>query len=308
MKIHRFHAAGRVRLGILHQGLLRDAADLFVRAGETPPEVVLAADTRTLAAAADTVTVGLAEHLATKDLRLPTAPDGVTTFDPANSATVCILAPVPDPGKIICVGLNYRAHALEQGKQPPASPMLFGKFANAVAGPYDDIAIPDGLTTKVDYEAELGVVIGRGGRRISAADAMDHVLGYVAVHDVSARDLQKSDGQWLRAKGFDGFAPMGPCLVTADEIPDPQNLRLSTRLNGRTMQDSTTADMIFTVAELIAFISQGITLAPGDIISTGTPQGVGAHRTPPVFIQPGDVVEVEVEGVGTLRNRFVAEI
>lgn len=302
MKIYRFEAAGAVRLGIESGGLLHDAASLYARAGENTPDVVRAADLKSIAAAPEVFTVFLSEAL--KNARdLPAAADGRTAFDPAQ---VRLLAPVPNPGKVICIGLNYMEHAREQGKEPPPRPMLFAKFANAVCATGDRVVIPP-ITRKVDYEGELAVVIGRGGRRIPRDEARSHVFGYMAAHDVSARDLQKSDGQWLRAKGLDNFLPTGPCLVTPDSLPDPQALRIRSRLNGQIMQDSSTADMIFPVDELIAFISQGITLEPGDIISTGTPQGVGAHRTPPVFLKEGDVVEVEIDGIGMIRNEFAVE-
>ncbi len=302
MKIYRFEAAGAVRLGVESGGLLYDAVALYNRSGEPAPDIVAAADLKTICAAPDVFTVLLSEYLKrAKDLPAPA--DGETAFDPAK---VRLLAPIPNPNKVICVGLNYLEHAREQGKEPPPSPMLFAKFSNTVCATGDRVTIPP-ITRKVDYEGELAVVISKGGRRIPREEAMRHVFGYMAAHDVSARDLQKSDGQWLRAKGLDNFLPTGPCIVTPDSIPDPQTLSIETRLNGQVMQSSNTSDMIFGVAELISFISQGITLEPGDIISTGTPQGVGAHRTPPVFLKNGDVVEVEIGGIGIIRNEFIEE-
>ncbi len=228
-----------------------------------------------------------------------------------------------EPGKIVCVGHNYAGHVREQGLPLPTRPMLFAKFANAVVGDGEPVIHPS-TTHALDLEAELAVVIGQRARRVAAVDALAHVAGYAAANDVSARDLQGSrpalredergDGQWLRAKGSDTFLPLGPCLVTADELPDPGNLAVrgyhtpaSGPEAGREVrvQDGRTSDMVFSVAELIAFISASITLQPGDVIVTGTPSGVGVFRDPPVFLAPGDVVRVEVEGIGSLTNPIV---
>ena len=221
-----------------------------------------------------------------------------------------LLAPF-DPPVILGIGLNYRAHALEQGKEPPQRPMLFMKNPAAACGPADDIRVPKVCQSpeQVDFECELAVVIGKPCRDVNLGNAMEFVLGYAAANDVSARWWQKhgGGGQFNRGKSFDTFCPFGPCVVTTDEIPDPGRLRLRTRLNGRVMQDSTTADLIFSVPELIVFLSQGTTLLPGTLILTGTPSGVGFARTPPVYMKDGDVVEVEVEGIGALRNRVVYE-
>jgi 2-keto-4-pentenoate hydratase/2-oxohepta-3-ene-1,7-dioic acid hydratase in catechol pathway len=221
---------------------------------------------------------------------------------------VRLLAPVPAPQKVICVGLNYADHARETGKEAPPEPVIFNKFATAVSAHNETIVLPK-LSREVDYEAELVAVIGRGGRHICREKALDHVAGYCCGHDVSARDwqLRKPGGQWLLGKSFDGFAPFGPELVTSDEVGDAGKLRIQLRINGRTMQDSTTAQLIFSVAELVAYLSGVCTLAPGDVIFTGTPPGVGAARKPPVFMQPGDSVEVEIERIGILRNHVVAE-
>jgi 2-keto-4-pentenoate hydratase/2-oxohepta-3-ene-1,7-dioic acid hydratase in catechol pathway len=220
---------------------------------------------------------------------------------------VVLLAPVVAPSKILCVGLNYADHARESGQQPPPEPVLFCKLATAWNVPGAAVVLP-AVSEQVDYEAELVVVIGRGGRNIARSSALDHVAGYCAGNDVSARDwqLKKPGGQWLLGKSFDGFAPFGPFLVTADEVGDPHALRVQLRLNGTTMQDSTTAQLIFKIDELVAYISQVCTLEPGDVIFTGTPPGVGAARKPPVFLKPGDVCEVEIERLGLLRNSFVA--
>jgi acylpyruvate hydrolase len=209
--------------------------------------------------------------------------------------------PVTDPQKIICLGLNYRDHATEAGLQEPSAPMFFAKFPNSLAGPTATI-VPPATTTKVDYEAELAVVIGRRGRDIQPASALDHVAGAMALNDVSARDLQMADQLWTGGKAIDTFAPCGPTLVTSDELGDLDALGLRTRVNGNLVQDGNTASMIFGVAETISFLSQIMTLEVGDIIATGTPAGVGASRTPPLFLEPGDIVEVEVDRIGTLRN------
>jgi 2-keto-4-pentenoate hydratase/2-oxohepta-3-ene-1,7-dioic acid hydratase in catechol pathway len=212
--------------------------------------------------------------------------------------------PIPDPDKIICLGLNYRSHAEEAGFAIPTVPILFAKYRNALNGPTSSIILPD-MSKEIDYEAELAVVIGKPCKDITAAQALEeHVAGYMAFNDVSARDLQMRTGQWLSGKTLDTFAPCGPALVI-DEINDPQNLNISTRLNQQTLQQSNTCNMIFSVAETISYISQLMTLEPGDIIATGTPEGVGFKRNPPIFLQDGDVVEVEVEGIGTLRNPVV---
>ena len=219
---------------------------------------------------------------------------------------VQLLPPVPDPEKIICIGLNYRDHARETGMEIPKYPVFFAKYRNALAGPYDPIVLPR-VSNRVDYEAELAVVMGKPGRHIPEEHALEYVAGYMALDDVSARDFQRRTGQWIQGKTFDTFAPCGPFLVTSEEVPDPHALAIRLRLNGQLMQDSSTRELIFTIPQLIAYISDIVSFAPGDIISTGTPPGVGFARKPPVFLKAGDVVEVEVDQVGTLRNPVVAE-
>lgn len=221
---------------------------------------------------------------------------------------VKLLAPIPRPQKVICIGLNYADHARETGKQPPDEPVFFSKFASSVTGHDWPIVLPR-VSQKVDYEAELVVVIGRGGRHILEPDARSHIAGYACGHDVSARDWQtgKPGGQWLLGKSFDTFAPFGPELVTPDEVGEPGKLKIQLRLNGQIMQDSSTAELIFSVDALIAYVSTVCTLYPGDVIFTGTPAGVGVARKPPVYLKPGDLVEVEIEKVGLLRNRVIAE-
>lgn len=214
------------------------------------------------------------------------------------------MLPIERPQKIICIGLNYRDHAEEQGTELPERPLLFAKWPNTLIGPGEPIVIPP-ITKKVDYEAELGVVIGARVSRVSVENALEAVAGYVCVNDVSGRDLQFSDGQWVRGKSLDTFCPVGPSLVPAAEIPDPQTLGIRAILNGEVMQDSSTANMVFGVAEVIAFVSQAITLEPGDLIATGTPAGVGIFRDPPVLLQPGDEITIEIDGIGALTNPVV---
>jgi 2-keto-4-pentenoate hydratase/2-oxohepta-3-ene-1,7-dioic acid hydratase in catechol pathway len=248
------------------------------------------------------------ELLAGGDAMLARAAQAIGRGTPVPRTAVKLLAPVPMPQKVICVGLNYADHARETGKELPSEPVIFNKFVTAVCADGDPIVLPK-LSREVDFEAELVAVIGRGGRHISRASALAHVAGYCCGHDVSARDwqLRKPGGQWLLGKSFDTFAPFGPELVTADEVGSAHNLRIQLRINGRTMQDSTTAQLIFSVAELVAHVSGVCTLSPGDVIFTGTPPGVGVARKPPVFLQPGDSVEVEIERIGILRNRVAAE-
>jgi 2-keto-4-pentenoate hydratase/2-oxohepta-3-ene-1,7-dioic acid hydratase in catechol pathway len=220
-----------------------------------------------------------------------------------------LLAPLV-PTDLLCIGLNYREHAKESNSEVPDNPMLFIKASNALNHPGDPIPVPK-RTSEVDYEAELAVVIGRTAKHVSRADALNYVLGYTCANDVSARDWQRQKklggGQFARGKSFDGFCPIGPCLVTADEIPDPNALRLKTILNGQVMQDHTTGDMIFDVPALIESLSSTMTLRAGSIILTGTPQGVGFARTPPVWMKAGDTVVVEIEKIGRLENPVTAE-
>lgn len=278
MRIARFEHRGREGWGLVHRegvveatslGLPADFGDLL----REEPEVLLR-DARK---------------------RLDSARPGLPLRE------VRLLAPVR-PSKIVCVGLNYTDHAAEIGAKIPKEPLLFAKFPSAVAGPGDDILRPP-FVEKLDYEAELGVVIGRRTRDVEPGRAAERILGYVAVNDLSARDLQMREGQWTRAKSLDTFCPVGPWVVTRDEIPDPHRLRIGARVNGEVRQDSSTARMVFKLPDLIAHISRAITLEPGDLIATGTPAGVGMARKPPLFLREGDLVEVEIESVGVLRNR-----
>ena len=252
----------------------------------------------------DTVSVirGGAQALTDVDAWCARAPAGAAV--PLSS--VRLLAPIPRPPKLICVGLNYRDHAEETKMEIPKVPTIFCKFPTAVIGPGDGIVLPKS-STRPDYEAEFAFVIGRGGRHIDAAAWREHVFGYTIVNDVSARDYQMATTQWLMGKTFDTFAPMGPCLATADEIADPHELDISLTLNGQVMQNSNTRNLIFRIPELVAFLSSVFTLEPGDVVSTGTPGGVGFARKPPVYLKPGDQVVIRVEGLGELRNPVAAE-
>jgi 2-keto-4-pentenoate hydratase/2-oxohepta-3-ene-1,7-dioic acid hydratase in catechol pathway len=227
--------------------------------------------------------------------------DAVTLPAPAT-----LLPPIPDPPKIVCLGLNYRDHAAEGGVPVPKDPVLFSKYATALIGNGDAIVLP-AVSREVDYEAELVFVVGRAGRHVAEKDGLGYVAGYTVGHDVSARDwqLRKDGKQWMVGKTFDTFAPTGPHFVTADEVPDPHALGIRLRLNGTTMQDSNTVRMIFPVAAVVAYLSTVFTLQPGDLVFTGTPPGVGMARKPPVFLKGGDVAEVEIDRLGTLRNPVV---
>jgi acylpyruvate hydrolase len=220
-------------------------------------------------------------------------------------ASLRLAAPVPDPQKIICLGLNYRDHAAESGQDPPTAPLWFAKFANSLAGSREDVVLPAAHPDYVDYEAELAVVIGRAAHLVSAADALAYVAGAMPFNDVSARDLQLQNQLWTSGKAIDTFAPCGPALVTLDEIPDIQDLGVRARVNGELLQDGSTREQIFGVAQAVSWLSRTMTLLPGDIVATGTPAGVGASRGR--FLRAGDVVEVELEGVGTLSNQVVDE-
>jgi 2-keto-4-pentenoate hydratase/2-oxohepta-3-ene-1,7-dioic acid hydratase in catechol pathway len=215
-----------------------------------------------------------------------------------------LLAPVPRPGKLICIGLNYRDHALESNMKIPEHPVVFSKFTTSVIAPGEPVVLPS-TSHQVDYEAELAVVIGRRAKSVKANEALEYVLGYTIVNDVSARDFQFADGQWQRGKSCDTFCPMGPAIVTTDDVPDPHKLSIKLQLNEQTMQDSNTDQLIFGVPQLIEFLSETITLEPGDVIATGTPAGVGFARKPPVFLKPGDVMQVEIEKLCALRSPVI---
>jgi 2-keto-4-pentenoate hydratase/2-oxohepta-3-ene-1,7-dioic acid hydratase in catechol pathway len=224
-----------------------------------------------------------------------------------NLAQVKLLAPIANPSKVVAIGLNYMDHCREQKVEPPKAPLIFAKFPSAIIGPGEAIRWNPALTGQVDYEAELAVVMGQTARNVSEAEALDYVAGYTICHDVSARDLQFSDSQWVRGKSLDTFCPLGPYLVTRDEIPDPHTLAIRCTINETVLQDSNTQEMIFRIPYLIAYISRAFTLLPGDIITTGTPDGVGVFRSPKIFLKDGDIATIEVEGLGQLVNVCIEE-
>lgn len=228
--------------------------------------------------------------------------------DAVAESDVKLLAPIRNPSKVIAIGLNYMDHVRESGGQVPSLATMFCKYPSSIIGPGEAIRWDPSLTQKVDFEAELALVIGKRASKVREEDAYDYILGYLNCHDVSARDLQLEKGdQWIMGKSLDTFCPLGPYLVTKDEIPDPHNLSIKCLVNGEALQDSSTKELIFKIPYLIAYLSRGITLEPGDVITTGTPDGVGAFRKPPIFLKDGDVVTVEVEGLGQLTNPCVEE-
>lgn len=281
MRFATFEAGGPPTLGVLHAGRWIEP----IPPGAGRPTTMLE-----LAGSADTWRSYL------EDLAEIATPNG------ALLASVRLLAPLMNPGKIVAIGLNYRDHAAESQVAVPEEPLVFTKFGSSIVGPGVPITWDPELTQAVDYEAELAVVIGRRARNVSPEHALSHVFGYTCLNDVSARDLQFGDGQWVRGKSLDSFCPIGPVIVTADEIGDPQDLRIGCRIGDETMQDATTGDMIFGVAELIARLSRSFTLEPGDIIATGTPPGVGYFREPKRLLRGGDTVTVWVDGIGELTN------
>jgi 2-keto-4-pentenoate hydratase/2-oxohepta-3-ene-1,7-dioic acid hydratase in catechol pathway len=280
MRLLAFSLAGTRRLGVESDGAIHDVSPVF---GVSDVGDFLSRG------------LGIGDI---EDLRVASKP-----IDPAE---VVVHAPITRPGKIICVGLNYHDHCREQSIDPPPYPMLFSKFANAVADPGASILRPV-ATEMLDLECELAVVIGRRASRIGREEAMTAIFGYTILNDITMRDLQREDRQWLRAKGSDGFAPMGPVVLTADEIADPQALRLRSSVNGETWQDSTTAEMVFDVATVVAFASRTITLEPGDVIATGTPAGVGHYQDPPRYLAGGDRLRCEIDGIGVLDNAVLDE-
>lgn len=245
-------------------------------------------------------------ELLARGLSAADAADAASRSAAIDSSEATLHAPIRRPGKIICVGLNYHDHCREQSVEPPTYPMLFSKFANAVADPGMPVTRPV-ATERLDLECELAVVIGRRASRIGPDEAPAAIFGYTVLNDVTMRDLQREDRQWLRAKGSDGFAPMGPAVVTVDEIADPQALRMRSSVNDETWQDSTTAEMVFDVFTIVAFASRTITLEPGDVIATGTPAGVGHYQQPPRYLAGGDVMRCEIEGIGAIENPVVDE-
>ncbi len=284
MRLVTFEADGKIRPGVLNEA--DGIFDLSTEGFRSVLEVIEAAS---------------AQHVSLEKFASDPAIDSAYTL-----GTVKLLAPIPRPRKLICVGLNYRDHALETGSEIPSVPTIFNKFATAVIAPGDEIILPK-VSKSPDYEAEFAFVIGRGGRRIKADDWRDHVFGYTIVNDVSARDYQRATTQWLMGKTFDTFAPMGPWIMTADAIADPHDVDVRLEINGEVLQNSNTRELIFKIPQLIEFLSSVFTLEPGDIVSTGTPSGVGVARKPPRFLQPGDDVVVKIPAIGELRNSVVAE-
>ncbi len=288
MRILCFHAPDGVRLGVATDAGVVDVTATAEAAGLPAPRT-----TRELIAAGPAGLDQLARVLDSTD-------------EAVAVESLTLAPPVPDPDKVICVGANYRKHSEEAGLPVPEQPIYFAKYRNSLAGNGQDVAIP-AATQKVDYEVELVAVIGRPARRVGVADALDHVFGYATGNDLSARDLQMRSTQWMYGKAIDGFAPLGPYLVTADEVPDPQDLGLRTWVNGDLRQDSTTKDMVFSVAELVSDLSQVMTLEPGDLVYTGTPEGVVLGMPDQVWLQPGDEVACELSGLGTLVTPLVSE-
>jgi 2-keto-4-pentenoate hydratase/2-oxohepta-3-ene-1,7-dioic acid hydratase in catechol pathway len=313
MRLLTFEAAGRSRLGAEWEGRVVDlqnvaALSALIRYGAAGVQEVVERFPSDMLGylRGGATTRGIARE--TLDF-LAQLPEDVVQNLAGNSALIYRedqirrRAPVPQPGKIICLGLNYRDHAAESGMAVPTEPVLFCKYSNAVAGPEDPIVLP-ATSDQVDYEAELVFVIGKAGRNIPAAEAMTYVAGYTCGHDVSARDyqLKRGGGQWMVGKTWDTFAPMGPVLVTADERIDPHDLPIRCVLNGEVMQNSSTAQFVFNIPETIAYLSHVMTLEAGDVVFTGTPPGVGFARKPPIFLKEGDVVEIQIDGIGVLRN------
>ena len=299
MKLAQFktNESAEPRLGVLLGDVVYDVAALaraLKESGGGPPSWLLQAN-RTL----DVISRG---DSALRDLEALLTDVQIGTALPLDSID---FLPAVYPSKIIAIGRNYVDHAIEGGAEPPKAPLIFNKLPNSLSA-HDAPIVLSKISSQVDYEAELAVVIGRKATRVSESQALEYVFGYTLINDVSARDLQYGDGQWTRGKGLDTFAPLGPFITTREEIADVQSLQIEGRLNGEVMQSSNTGKMIFKVAYLISYISQGITLEPGDVIATGTPDGVGIFRKPPVLLKAGDIFEVTIEKLGTLRNPVIA--
>jgi len=303
MRLVTYENEAGARLGALHGDMIVDLARLAEAASVAPlPDALLAL-----------IDQGPESLVRAQSLVANASPDLYQRPGVAQPlAHTRLLAPIPRPRKnIICLGLNYSEHAAEsaraRGREPklPEHPVFFTKAVTSVNHPDGEIPLNPSITTQLDWEVELGVVIGRTGKNIPESRALDYVFGYTIVNDISARDLQTRHSQWFKGKSLDGACPMGPCIVTTDEIPDPQTLALRLTVNGIVKQEASTSLMIFSVARIIAVLSQGMTLEPGDVIATGTPSGVGMGRTPPEYLQPGDTVEATISGIGTLRNRIV---
>ncbi len=276
------------RVGVEHAGLVADVAPLWHgNSYEVTTKQLLAAGSATI----ESVIKQAREILVA----------GSEASGVLQVASIDLGPPIPDPDKIICIGLNYADHANEAGLAQTQVPLFFAKFRNSLIGPTSTILLPH-VSNQIDYEGELAVIIGTPCKEVSEQEALQYVAGYSIMNDVSARDLQMQTSQFIAGKALDTFAPIGPGMVLASDVPDPQNLLLTTKVNGQVVQHASTATMIFSVARIISFLSSLMTLEPGDIIATGTPSGVGFKRTPPLFLQDGDVVEVEIEGIGRIRN------
>ncbi|HXD32592.1 MAG TPA: fumarylacetoacetate hydrolase family protein [Pyrinomonadaceae bacterium] len=305
MKLAQFKTKGSSerKLGLAHDGKIVDVAALAYAvkaAGEEVSDWILKAGSTM-----DVIAMG-EEGLAELRALLEAAHSPGLTQDERFSSSLDEIEFLPAvyPGKILAIGRNYLDHAIEGGAELPEAPLIFNKLSTSLSAHDAPIVLPS-ISNKVDYEAELAVIIGRKAKSVSETESLGYVFGYAPINDVSARDLQFGDKQWVRGKGLDTFAPLGPFITTRDEIGDVQTLDIEGRLNGQVMQSSNTSKMIFNVAHLVSYISQGITLEPGDVIATGTPEGVGVFRDPPVLLKAGDVFEVTIEGLGTLRNHVV---
>jgi acylpyruvate hydrolase len=292
MKLVTFEGGGTVRIGALIEKVVVDLTEF----GPTMVDF--------LAGGAESLKMARNRVSAASHGESPGG--GASTLRVWKIADIRLRAPLLRPAKILCIGLNYADHAAEQGTKPPENPVVFSKFANCIIGPEEPIVLPK-ASQQVDYEAELAFVIGQRARHVPEKDALNYVAGYTICHDVSARDIQFKDGQWVRGKSCDTFCPLGPAIVTADEVPDPHALDIELRAKGQTLQKSNTKNLIFGIPHLVHFLTQTMTLEPGDIVSTGTPPGVGVFRKPPVFLAPGDTVEITIEKLGTLKNPCVAE-
>jgi 2-keto-4-pentenoate hydratase/2-oxohepta-3-ene-1,7-dioic acid hydratase in catechol pathway len=304
MKLAQFKTrnSGKQRLGVLLDDVVCDVAELaraHQSAGASVAEWLLNVDS-TL----EVIRRG-AEAIGQLDSLFALQPGSQPSAVVAHRADEIEYLPAVYPSKILAIGRNYADHALEGGGEPPKAPLIFAKLTNALSAHDAPIVLPT-VSETIDWEAELAVVIGRDAKAVAEANALDYVFGYTMMNDVTARDLQRKDGQWTRGKGLDTFAPLGPFITTRDEIRDVQNLKIEGLYNGEVTQASNTSKMIFSIAHLISYISQGITLEPGDVIASGTPEGVGFFRDPPVLLKPGDVCEVRVEKLGSLRNPVVA--
>lgn len=306
MKLLSYVVDGRERIGVVEGDVVVDLnAGLALLEGNVRPAEPLARDMVHLLEQGESGLDGARQVLQAYRRAVREAPSAAQAVAHPLTA-IRFLPPVPRPQKILAIGANYRAHCEESGTPIPQKPLVFVKVPSALTAHGEAILYPR-ITRELDYEGELAVVIGRRARHVPAEEALHYVAGYTILNDVTARDLQRTEGQWARAKGCDTFAPCGPWLVTADEIADPQALVIETRVNGELRQRGSTGEMIFPIPTLIAHISAAMTLLPGDIITTGTPAGVGVYRQPPGLLQPGDEVSVRIEGIGELRNRVVAE-